>query len=141
MRRGRGRIVGAALLIVHAVLGAWALVGLAEWLSPRTPWPPLTNPELPSLLLLAHWSLMLATAVVFLAAYARRWARTPAAMAAAYLSLASLCAIETFGYLTNDGRFVSMAIEYAAYLTLLVLLVHPAALGARFRASGNEVLA
>jgi hypothetical protein len=113
--------IGAALVLVHAVLGLWALVGLAE-LVIDAPWPPLSNPELPPWLLAIHFTAMLATAALFVAGYATRARATPTAVLAAYGVLATICFVETFFFLTNELRFASMAIEYATYAAILWLL-------------------
>jgi hypothetical protein len=116
------RILGAALVLVHLVVGGWATVGLVELLEPQPPWPPLSNPDLPRVVLLVHWPLMLVAAAVFLGGYVRRWRHTPTAVAVVYTGLAAMCAVETFAFLTAPGRFASMAIEYATYATIIVLL-------------------
>jgi hypothetical protein len=116
------RLVGAALVVVHLVVGGWAVVGLVELIEPRPPWPRLSNPELPHAVLLVHWHLMLAAATVFLGGYLGRWRHTPTAMAGVYGGLAAVCALETVAFLTGPGKFASMAIEYATYATILVLL-------------------
>ena len=116
------RLIGAALVLVHLLVGGWAVVGLVELVEPSPPWPRLSNPELPRAVLLVHWPLMLVAAVVFVGGYLRRWRGAPAAVAVAYGCLAAMCAVETFVFLSGPGRFASMAIEYASYATILVLL-------------------
>jgi len=116
------RAVGVALVVVHVVLGGWAVAGLVEQVAPNPPWPPLSNPALPPALLVVHWSLMLVTAAVFVAGFVLRWPRTPVATAAAYAALAVLCAIETVGFLREPRWYASMAVEYTAYAVILLLL-------------------
>jgi hypothetical protein len=123
------RFVGSVLVLVHLVVGGWAVVGLVELVELSPPWPRLSNPELPPAVLLVHWPLMLVAAVVFVGGYWRRWRAAPTAVAVAYGCLAAVCAVETFAFLTDSGRFASMAIEYATYATILVLLF-----GTRLRA-------
>jgi len=43
-------------------------------------------------------------------------------MVVAYGVLAAVCAVETFGYLTDELRFVNMAAEYTVYGVLIALL-------------------
>jgi hypothetical protein len=110
------------LLAVHAFLAGWALVGFAEWFAATVPWPRVSNELFPRHVLLAQWGLILAAAVVFLGGYAVRWRHTPVALAAVYAAMAALCAVQTFDYMTDDFRFVAMALEYAAYTGILVFL-------------------
>ncbi len=111
-----------ALIAIHVVLGLWAVVGFVEWFSVPVPWPRITNPLFPRSVLFLQWSLSLAAAVLFLAGYARRWSRTPSAMAIVYAAMALLCAVETFSYMEGALRFVAMAAEYVAYVCILVIL-------------------
>jgi hypothetical protein len=43
-------------------------------------------------------------------------------MAFAYAFMAVVCVIETFWFLTGVGRFVAMALEFTAYVGIVVLL-------------------
>ena len=110
------------LLAVHTFLAGWALVGFAEWFMASVPWPRVSNEQFPRLVLLAQWVLILAAAAVFLGGYATRWRHTPVALAVVYAAMAALCALQTFSYMTNDSRFVAMALEYMAYAGILVFL-------------------
>jgi hypothetical protein len=116
------RIVGPLLVTVHVVLGGWALVGLLELIAPEPPWPALSNPLLPPAVLLVHWSLMLLAALTFLGGYLARWHRTPMATATAYAALALLCAVETVWFLREPRWYASMAVEYATYAAILMML-------------------
>lgn len=110
------------LLGVHGLLGVWALVGFAEWFMASTPWPRVSNALFPRDILFMQWTLTLAAALVFVGGYLLRWPYMPAALACVYAAMAALCALETFRYMTGDGRFVAMAAEYAAYAGILVFL-------------------
>lgn len=110
------------LLAVHTFLAGWALVGFAEWFAAAVPWPRVSNELFPRDVLLAQWVLILAAAVVFLGGYAVRWRHTPVALAVVYTAMAAVCAVQTFNYMTNDFRFVAMALEYTAYTGILVFL-------------------
>jgi hypothetical protein len=116
------KVLGAALLGVHGTLALWAAAGLVELVVPAPPWPAVSNPELPRGVLVVHWVAMLGAGSTFLAGYLTRWPATLRAMVIAYAALASVCAVETFGYLTNESRFVGMAVEYATYGILITLL-------------------
>lgn len=132
MARTRHHPLAIPLLAIHVGLLAWALVGLAEWTMGSVPWPAVSNPLFPRWLLLVHWLSVVAAALALLAGYARRWPGTPTALAAAYLLMAAVCAIETFGYLTHRMRFAAMAAEYAAYVLILLALWRAPALARRF---------
>jgi hypothetical protein len=111
-----GRAFAFSLSIVHVFLGGWALVGFAEWYIASTPWPTVSNPLFPRSILFMQWTLILASAVVFVTGYTMRWRRTPEAMAIVYTAMATLCAVETFVYMVGDWRFEAMALEYLAYM-------------------------
>jgi hypothetical protein len=127
-------MLGLALVAVHLWLVAWAAVGLVEWLFPQVG-PLFTNPLFPRWLQLVHWIAVLAGAGTFLAGYWLRWRTTPMAVAIAYIPMAAVCAIETFGYLTHDARFIAMAAEYAAYVTIPLVLAYYPPLASRFRSA------
>jgi hypothetical protein len=116
------RLLPPLLVLVHAALLVWALVGLIEWFALSVPWPIVSNALFPRWLLLVHWLAVLIASFVFLSGYALRWSDTPRAMAPAYSFMAVVCAIETFGFLTHSLRFVAMAFEYATYVLILIAL-------------------
>lgn len=43
-------------------------------------------------------------------------------MAIAYGLMALVCVVETFGYMTNQSKYLAMASEYVAYTIILLLL-------------------
>lgn len=124
--------LGVLLVVLHGGLLAWAVPGFVEWFAGDVPWPSLANPLFPDWLQLLHWLVVLSAAVLFLWGYATRWPATPRAMIPAYALMAAVCAIETFGYLTHPLRFVAMALEFAAYVAIPVMLNRAPSLAARF---------
>lgn len=120
------------LVVVHAIVGLWAVVGLLEW-GFAVPWPRITNPDLSGGLLLVHWLAMAAMAAVFFVGLALRSPATPHRMLAAYVGLALICAYETFFVLHSRYRFLSMALEYLAYASLAALWLRASALRHLFR--------
>ena len=110
------------LLAVHGFLAAWAIVGFVEWFWAAAPWPRVGNELFPRDILLVQWASTLAASAIFLLGYALEWRHTPIAMACAYAAMATVCAVETFGYMESDSRFVAMAAEYVAYAAILVFL-------------------
>jgi hypothetical protein len=43
-------------------------------------------------------------------------------MLIAYGLMAIVCVIETFGFMTNKTKYITMAAEYIAYIVILLLL-------------------
>jgi hypothetical protein len=39
--------------------------------------------------------------------------------------MGAVCVVETFWFLTSPGRFVAMALEFAAYISIVVMLHLP----------------
>lgn len=115
-------VVAIVLLVVHGILALWALIGFAEWFFPNTPWSRVSNDLFPQDVLFMQWALTLLAAVVFIVGYLVGWSHTPTAMACVYSAMAALCAVETFGYMESDTRFVAMALEYLAYAGILLFL-------------------
>jgi hypothetical protein len=116
------RVITVLLVLVHAGLGAWAAVGLAELVLPAVPWARISNPLFSPAMLLWQWALVATAASVFIAGTLRRWPRLPVAMLGIYGAMALTCAVQTFFILTDDGRFRAMAIEYLEYAVILAFL-------------------
>ena len=89
---------------------------------PKVPWKPFTNPEFPNWVLLIHWGSVLFASVAFFYGYFTQWSFTPKIMTLAYGAMAIVCVIETFGYMTNQTKYVAMGAEFLAYITILLLL-------------------
>lgn len=125
------------LVVVHLALLVWAVVGMAEWVLSEVPWPMVSNPAFPPWLLLLHWLAILSGSIVFLSGYIARWRATPLALAAAYTFMAVVCVIETFWFLTGIARFVAMALEFAVYMSIIILLLRLPPFVRRF--SGDSI--
>ncbi|MEQ8267839.1 MAG: hypothetical protein RH982_11620 [Parvibaculum sp.] len=106
----------AGLVVLHAGLLVWALMGFAEWFRVDVPLPHVANPLFPSGVLLAHWTSVLVTASLFLGGLALRWPATPTAVACGYAAMATVCLVETTTHLVHDTRWLAMGLEYAAYI-------------------------
>lgn len=132
------RLLIALLVLVHVFLFGWAVAGLAEWLLPSVPWPSLANPLFPDTVLLLQWLFILVTACTFLLGYAARWRHMPHAVAVGYLAMAALCAVETVGFLRHDLRYLAMALEYAAYILILLFLFRSRYVRRRLGAGGRR---
>lgn len=116
------KILGTILFVVHLFLGIWSIGGFIEMVFDNVPWKPFTNPEFPKWLLLFHWGSILFASVSFCYGYLTHWPKTPLFMLVAYALMALVCAVETFGFMTNDSKYLAMAAEYSAYIFILFLL-------------------
>lgn len=110
------------LLGVHGFLALRALIGYVKWFSAAVPWPRLSNELFPRDILFMQWALTLAAAAIFIGGYALGWQHTPRAMACVSAAMAALCAVQTFGYLKGNLRFLAMGLEYLAYAVILAFL-------------------
>jgi hypothetical protein len=126
--------MGWLLVLVHVLLAVWAVVGLAEMVFAEVPWPRVSNELFPAPVLLAQWLSILVASFLYIAGYLRRWRYTPHAVAVAYAIMATVCAVETFGYMISDTRFLAMALEYLAYALILLFLFKAPAMRQRFAA-------
>lgn len=122
MLRLADRAFAVLLVVVHAGLLVWALVGFIEMIWANLPWGRISNPLFSTGMLLLQWSLVTGASVTFLVGYARRWPRLPAAMVAWYVAMAAVCAWQTFLILEHPSRFAQMALEYAEYATVAIYL-------------------
>lgn len=126
------RAIAILLLVIHAGLGIWALVGFIELGIPHVPWSRISNPLFSRSMLLLQWSLIATAASVFIAGYLVRWKFTPLAMLCIYAAMALTCAYQTFFILTAPSRFRAMAIEYVEYGVILVFLFYSSHMRERF---------
>lgn len=116
------KILGYLLVVIHVMLGIWAVGGILEMIVSKVPWKPFTNPEFPGWVLVIHWTSVLFAATVFLFGYFGRWKLTPYLMVAAYGAMALVCLIETFGFMTSKYKYVAMVAELVTYTIIVVLL-------------------
>lgn len=85
-------------------------------------WKEFTNPEFPDWVLIIHWSSVLFASISFLYGYFTQWSKTPQIMAIAYGMMAIVCIIETFGFMTNETKYLAMGGEFLIYTVILLLL-------------------
>lgn len=116
------KLLGHVLFAIHILLGIWSLGGFLEMILAEVPWKPFTNPEFPDWLLVFHWGTVLFAAVSFSYGYIANWSHTPLMMTVAYLLMAIVCVVETFGYMTDSTKYMAMAAEFIAYISILLLL-------------------
>lgn len=118
------RFIGYILLIIHIFLWIWSVGGMFEWLLPAVPWMAYSNDEFPRLLLFFHWSVVIFASTGFLYGYFTRWHATPDFMIIGYGLMAVICVIETFGYMTNETKYLAMGLEFTAYIIIIFILRH-----------------
>ncbi len=123
------------LLLLHAGLLGWAAVGVIEMIAPRVPWPRVSNPLFPPLVLALQWATTAAGALTLLIGWVRRWPLTPLALAGAYSAMAMVCAWQTFALLVHPERFREMATEYVTYVAVIVYLLWSPLVSQRLRRS------
>ncbi len=114
--------IGYLLILIHLFLLAWSVGGFSELIFSSVPWTPFTNQDFPKWWLPVHWGSVLFASSGFLYGYFTHWSKTPQFMMVAYGLLALVCAIETFGYMTSQTKYIAMASEYVAYTIILWLL-------------------
>jgi hypothetical protein len=115
-------IIGYILLIVHFLLLFWSAGGFMEMILPKVFWKPFTNPDFPQWVLLIHWSSVFFASVIFIFGYFAHWNKTPQVMTVAYVLMAIVCIIETFGYMTSSTKYLAMGAEFVTYTVILLLL-------------------
>lgn len=133
VREVLARVFAWGLVVVHAGLGAWAVVGLVELAVEDVPWARVSNPLFSPSMLALQWTLIATAATTFIAGYVTRSRHTPVAMLLIYGAMAIVCAYQTFFILTDPARFRAMALEYAEYAVILVFLFASRHMRARFR--------
>ena len=127
------QITGYILFVIHLILLLWAAGGIIEMITPEVMWKPYTNPEFPGWVLVIHWGSVLFASVIFLYGYLTHWSRTPYVMIIAYGLMSLVCLIETFGFMTGKSKYLLMAIEFTAYIAILLLLFKTNYFRSRFR--------
>jgi hypothetical protein len=132
MPQALARGFAIVLLVVHAGLGVWALVGFLELALDSVPWARLSNPLFSRSMLLLQWTSIATAATVFIAGYFARWKATPVAMLCVYAAMALICAYQTFFVLTDPSRFRAMVVEYVEYAVILAFLFSSKYMRARF---------
>lgn len=115
-------IIGYLLLTLHFLLFIWAVGGFIEMIFDKVPWKPYTNPDFPFWVLVIHWSSVLFASASFIYGYLTHWIKTPHIMTIAYVLMAVVCIIETFGYMTSKTKYIAMSAEFAAYIIILLIL-------------------
>lgn len=126
------RVFSYLLLLAAMTMLAWGSLGLLEYLFGIAPLMPLQNPTFPPGTQLIHWVLIIASGVIFLGGYFLRWRHTPLAMIVVYAMLATLCAVETFDFMENPGRYTSWVVECINYVLVSLYLTRSQRMRAHF---------
>ena len=120
------------LLLGALVMLVWGVLGFLEYLFGFAPFLPLQNPTFPKGTQLLHWLLITSSGAIYLAGYFARWRYTPFAMVVIYAMLATLCAVETFDFMQNPGRYGSFVRECIMYVIISIYLFRSQRMRARF---------
>lgn len=120
------------MLFAAAVMLGWGLLGFLEYFTGAAPLIPLQNPTFPSGTQFVHWLLIASSGAVFLAGYISRWRYTPIAMMVLFAGLVTLCAIQTFDFMENPGRYGDFARECTYYVLMSIYLVRSKRMRAHF---------
>lgn len=128
------RIFSHVLVVIHAILTGWGVLGLVEYFSPAVSLG-LQHANFPAGTQLLHFVSILVTGVIFLGGYFARWSTTPFATVTMYAVLATLCFIETVDFGAFGGgptRFIPMSIEYVTYVGISIFLLRSETMRQRF---------
>ena len=120
------------ILFASSVLFGWGLLGMLEYLFGFAPLMPLQNANFPAGTQLVHWILILGAGTTYLVGYFTRWKHTPFAMVVLFAMLATLCAIETFDFMTRPDRYSAYAREVTYYVIMSVFLLRSVRMRAHF---------
>ena len=115
-------VLSYLLLLAGLVMLIWGSLGFLEYLTGITPLVPLQNPTFLRGTQFIHWLLISTSGAIYLIGYFVRWKHTPFAMVVIYAMLATLCAVETFDFMTNPGRYGSFISECIAYVGISLYL-------------------
>lgn len=127
-------IFSQVLVIIHAILTGWGVLGLVEYFFPNVSLG-LQDANFPAGTQFLHFAAILVTGVIFLGGYFARWSKTPFATMTMYAVLATICFIETVDCGAFGGgptRFVPMGIEYVTYVGISIFLLRSQTMRQRF---------
>ena len=127
------------ILIASGVMFGWGVLGLLEYCFGFAPLMPLQNPNFPPGTQLVHWIVIMSSGAVYLAGYFARWKYTPFAMVVLFAMLTTLCAVETFDFMTRPDRYSAYAREVTYYAIMATYLLRSRRMRAHFRwADGDD---
>ena len=120
------------LILAATVMLGWGTLGFLEYFTGLAPLIPLQNATFPGGTQFLHWLLITLSGLVLLTGYFLRWRYTPLAMIVLFAALATLCAIETFDFMVNPGRYAAFARECAYYIVISIYLLRSRRMRERF---------
>lgn len=126
------------ILIAHALLGIWGLLGFIEYTSGSALIIPLQNPNFPAGMQFIHWVLATGTGFAFLVGYFTRLRQTPFLMIVCYACLTTLCFVETFDFMTKESRYTLFAIEVVEYIVISIFLFQSNRMKGHFAGVGKS---
>ncbi len=125
------------ILLASMVMLGWGVLGFLEFFTSLAPLMPLQNPSFPTGTQCVHWLVITAAGGTYLLGYGLRWTYTPVAMLALFASLATLCAVETFDFMQNPGRYGDFVRECIYYVVIATYLFRSTRMQERFGFPGR----
>lgn len=120
------------IILASIIMLGWGLLGFLEYFTGLAPLMPLQNATFPSGTQFVHWLVITLSGATFLVGYFSRWSYTPIAMIVLFASLATLCAVQTFDFMENEGRYADFARECAYYVIISIYLIRSKRMRQRF---------
>ena len=134
-------LFSCVILLAAVVMFGWGALGMVEYLFQFAPLMPLQNANFPAGTQLIHWILITSSGGVYLAGYATRWRHTPFAMAILFAMLTTLCAVETFDFMTRPDRYAAFTREMIYYILIVVYLHRSKRMRSHFGRADREACA
>ena len=117
------KIYAYFLLVASAGMFSWGVLGFLEYFTGLAPVTGLQNINFPNGTQFIHWLLITASGATFLVGYITRWKHTPIVKVVLYAMLATMCAIQTFDFMTEPWRYRSFVTEIIMYILNSVFLL------------------
>lgn len=120
------------IILASIIMLGWGLLGFLEYFTGLAPLMPLQNATFPNGTQFVHWLVITLSGFTFLTGYFTRWNYTPIAMVALFVSLATLCSVQTFDFMENESRYADFARECTYYIIMSIYLFRSKRMRDRF---------
>ncbi len=111
------------MLLFAAGMFVWGVLGFLEYFTGLAPLMNLQNVNFPKGTQFIHWLLITSSGATLLFGYLLRWKHTPFVMVVLFAMLATMCAIQTFDFMTEPWRYRSFVNEVIMYIVMSVFLL------------------